>query len=129
MKAKLLNALLVITSLFGYLEWGKNNHMFLFEAEYEILRKLISDASSVVHPLILLPLFGQLLLTGTLFQQIPGRIMTFTGIACLAVLLLFMFFIGIISFNSKILFSTLPFMLVAILAILNFRKTKPVVNP
>ena len=39
MKSKIYNLLLILTSLVGYLEWGRKNHQFLFEAEAEIFTK------------------------------------------------------------------------------------------
>jgi len=77
MKAKILNALLLVTSLFGYLEWGGNNHLFLFQAEGEIFSKLISDPTSVIHPFILLPIIGQALLLITLFQKTPHKLISY----------------------------------------------------
>ena len=122
MKVKILNALLVVTSLFGYLEWGQTNNMFLFEAEAEILTKLIRDPQSILHPFTLLPLFGQILLLITLFQKTPGKWLTFVGMAGIGVLLTFMFLIGILSMNVKILVSTLPFMITAWMVIVHHRK-------
>lgn len=116
-KSKILNLLLILTSLFGYLEWSGNNHVFLFQGEYEILTKLWSDPASVAHPFIVLPLISQLLLLFTLFQKTPGKWLTLSSIAGLVLLLGFMFIIGIISFNIKILFSTLPFLVVAYFAV------------
>lgn len=121
-KAKLLNALLIFTSLFGFLEWGKDNQTFLFQAEVEILTKLVSDPGSVIHPFTLLPLFGQLLLLITLFQKSPGRILTFLGLAGIGVLLALMFIIGLMSLNVKILLSTLPFLITAFITIRHHRK-------
>lgn len=69
MKPKILNALLIVTSLLGYLEWSGDSYTFLFQAEAEILHKLFTNPSSVVHPFILLPLIGQILLLITLFQN------------------------------------------------------------
>ena len=103
-KSKILNFLLIITSLTGYLEWGGNQHTFLFQAESEILSRGLSDPASVAHPFTVLPLAGQLLLLITLFQKIPGKILTFIGLGSLGILLLFMFVIGLISLNYKILF-------------------------
>ena len=40
MKAKFLNLLLIISSLFGYLEWGAGNKTFLFEGVTSALRLL-----------------------------------------------------------------------------------------
>lgn len=122
MKKKLLNSLLIITSLFGYLEWGGGNTIFLFQAEQQIFVKLFQDPLSVAHPFTLLPLFGQLILLFTLFQRSPGRILTLMGLGCLSILLSFMFLIGLISFNFKILVSTVPFLVVGILTIMELRK-------
>ena len=124
MKIKVLNLLVVLTSLFGYLEWGKDNHMFLFQGEYDILVKLLTDPGSVMHPLVMLPLLGQVLLLSTLFQKAPGKMLTYAGIGCIGLLLGLMFFIGVLDANIKILCSTLPFLLTSILAIWNVRKRK-----
>lgn len=124
MKQKLLNLGVIVTSLMGYLAWGKDNNMFLFQMEAEIVEKLSSSPGSVLHPLIVLPLFGQLLLVITLFQARPGKWLTYAGIACLGLLLGFMFIIGIIGFQYKILLSTLPFLIVAFFAMRNLRNEK-----
>ncbi len=114
MKLKILNILLIITSLIGYLEWGGDNHIFLFQGESEIVYKLFTSPGSVIHPFILLPLIGQILLLITLFQKSPNRKITYISIAGLGLLLGFMFIIGLISFNVKILLSTIPFLIVVV---------------
>lgn len=124
MKAKILNAGLVLTSLIGYLEWGKDNTMFLFQGELEILTKLFTDPISVIHPLTLLPLLGQLVLLVTLFQKQPSKILTLIGLGAIALLLLLMFVVGLISLNPKIIASTTPFIVLGILTILHHRKKK-----
>ena len=124
MKPKILNALLIVTSLLGYLEWSGDSHTFLFLAEAEILHKLFTNPSSVVHPFILLPLIGQILLLITLFQKSPSKILTYVSIAGLGLLLGFMFIIGLISLNYKIIISTISFLVVAVLTIINLRKLK-----
>jgi len=122
MKAKILNSLLILTSLMGYLEWGGNNHIMLFEAEAEIILKLFSDPQSVLHPFILIPLAGQFVLLITLFQKTPNKILTFICIGGLGILLAFMFLIGIMTLNYKIIISTLPFLILSIYSIIFFRK-------
>jgi hypothetical protein len=72
-KTKLINGLLIITSLLGYLEWGKSNHMFLFQGEIEILSRLFVDFRSAIHPFTVFPLLGQVLLLVTLFQKQPRK--------------------------------------------------------
>lgn len=119
MKSKILNAILIITSLTGYLEWGGGNNMFLFQGEMDIISKLFTGPSSVIHPFILLPLFGQIMLLVTLFQKHPGKMLTMIGLLSLAVLLLFMFVVGILSLNWKILVFTIPFIVTGVLTILH----------
>jgi len=122
MRQKILNGLAILTSLFGYLEWGSGQSMFLFQGEWEVLRRLFSEPLSVLHPFTLVPLLGQVLLIVTLFQKEPSRWLTYIGLACLAVLLLMMVLVGVLGSNFKILLSTLPFLLTAVLAIREARK-------
>lgn len=122
MKRKILNLLLIVTSLIGYLEWGTDRKMFLFQGEWEVLARLLQDPVGVAHPFTLMPLFGQILLLITLFQKQPGRILTFVGLACLSLLLLFMFLIGVLSVNFKILLSTIPFIITGVLVIIESRR-------
>lgn len=124
MKAKILNLLLIITSLFGYLEWSGNNSSFLFQSEYDVLTKIFTEPKTVVHPFTIIPLVGQILLLITLFQKKPSKMLTYIGIACLGLLLGFIFFIGITSLNFKILISTLPFLATAIYTIFYLRKQR-----
>ena len=126
MKTKILNLLLVITSLFGYLEWSGDSNMFLFKAELEVFSKLFSDPISALHPFTILPILGQILLLFTLFQKVPSRVLSYISIFGLGLLLGFMFIIGVISLNYKILISTIPFIIVSILAIKNLRSVKEV---
>lgn len=122
MKAKILNLALVLTSLLGYLEWGADNKMFLFQGEMEIIAKVFSDPVSVLHPFTLLPFLGQLLLLSTLFQKQPGKRLTMIGMWSIAALLLFMFVIGLLSLNPKIFLSTIPFIITLVLTIRHHRK-------
>lgn len=126
MKSKILNFLLVLSSLAGYLEWGKDNKMFLFQAEAEIVSKLTNDPLSVLHPFTVLPFVGQILLLITLFQKKPGRILTYVGIGGIGILLALMFVIGLISLNVKILASTIPFLVLAFVTIRHHRAMKTV---
>lgn len=114
---KLLNILLLFTFLAGYLEWGKNNHVFIFQAEAELFQKAGSNIQSVLHPFILIPFLGQLIIIYTIFQKQPGRLLTLVGLACLSLIMLFLFFIGIISFNVKILGSVIPFLVTGALVL------------
>lgn len=123
MKPKILNILLVLTSLLGYLEWGKGSKEFLFQTEAGILSKVFQDPASFIHPFIILPLAGQILLLITLFQKNPNKIVTFIGIAGIGLLLGLIFFVGVISVNVKILGSTIPFLAISAVTIRHHLKT------
>jgi len=117
MKSKILNSLLIITSLLGYLEWGKGHQMFLFQAESEIFAKLFNQPGNVMHPFILLPFIGQILLLMTLFQRQPGKILTIAGIAGIGLLIGLMLVIGCMGLNFKIALSTIPYLVLAAITI------------
>ena len=125
MKSRILNALLIITSLLGYLEWSGDSHSFLFQAEVEVFKKLFTDPLSVLHPFTILPLLGQILLLITIFQKVPSKRMTYWGIGCLGLLLGFMFFIGLLSQHFKIMLSTIPFFIIAFLVFKNYKNLMP----
>lgn len=120
---RIINICLVLTFLIGYLEWGKGSHIFIFQAEAEIFLKIKSDPLSVLHPFIIIPFCGQVMLLFTAFQQKPNRFLTFAGLACLGLFMLFLFFIGIVSLNLKILLSTLPFIFTGIIALRKNRRS------
>jgi cobalamin biosynthesis protein CobD/CbiB len=122
MKIKTLLILLILSSFTGYLEWGKGNSAFLYQAEYEVLNKLFTDPRAAAHPFTLIPLLGQILLLISLVQKSPKRILIYTGTSCIGILLTLMFFIGILSLNFKIILSTLPFIVLAILTLRQLRK-------
>ena len=124
MKSKIYNFLLILSSLIGYLEWGKTNHSFLYQVEIEMLSKLMTDLRSIIHPLTILPLIGQILLLATLFQKKPNKTWTYIGIGCIGLLLILMFLIGLISLNYKITLSTIPFIVFSILTIKQYRNLK-----
>jgi uncharacterized protein YacL len=124
MKSKILNSLLIITSLIGYLEWGVDSHSFLFQAEAQIFSKLFTNPISTLHPFTVLPMLGQLLLVVTLFQKTPSKTLTYISIGSLGLLLGFMFVIGLMSLNYKITISTIPFIIVSVIAIRHYRKIK-----
>lgn len=122
MKSKIINLLLIISSLIGYLEWGKDQHSFLFEVERLILKQLISNPSQIAHPFIILPLLGQLVLLITLFQKTASKKLSYLGIVSIGILYILMFAIGCLGMNFKILISTLPFLFLCVLSIMHLRK-------
>lgn len=124
MKYKILNLSIILASLFGYLEWSGNNKSFLLQAEIEVITTLFTKPILAIHPFTIFPLIGQMLLLLTLFQKKPSKKLTFASIALIGLLLWFMLVIGFISMNYKIMLSTLPFTLLTIIAIKNYRKVE-----
>ena len=124
LKQKILNLLLIITSLLGYLQWGKSNETYLYKAEYDLIIKLFSDPMSVLHPFTMLPLAGQLILLIGCLQKKPAKSLTYWGIGLLGVLLGFILVIGIMANHLKIILSVVPFWVIAIYTIQFLRKNK-----
>jgi hypothetical protein len=67
-------------------------------------------------------MLSQLLLLITLFQKTPSKILSYWSIAGLGLLMGFMFIIGIISLQYKIVISTIPFIIISIVAIKHYKK-------
>ena len=122
MKKKALNLSVLLASFLVYMEWGGGHQVFLFQAEAEVFSKLFYDPASVIHPFILIPLFGQLSLFISLFQKTPGKTLTYLGIVGLGILVLLLFSIGLLSGNMKIVLSTLPFIVVSTVVLVHYRR-------
>lgn len=111
---RFINICLLLTFLLGYLEWGKNNNLFIFQAEVEIFFKGKNDFKSILHPLILIPFLGQMIILYTIFQQKISRTLSLLGLTCLSILMLLLLVIGVLTFNLKITGSTLPFIITGV---------------
>ena len=128
MKARVLNFLLLATSLCAYLEWGGKQHLFLFQAELMLFSKLMHDPLDVLHPMIVLPFIGQVLLLITLFQKKPIKLYTILSLIFLGMLIVFIFVVGLLSLNMKITIASFPFIVISILILKQIRtrrKAKP----
>jgi heme A synthase len=114
---------LFLTVLICYLEWAGGNSGFLFQMEYGIF---LSDNNkdSFMHPLVFIPLFGQLLILISIFKPNPKLILT--GIILLSILVLMILLVGILSLNLKIILSTLSFIGISVFFIFNYKKYKQV---
>jgi predicted membrane channel-forming protein YqfA (hemolysin III family) len=104
------------------MEWGKTNTAFVFETEYYLFVKTTDTRSSFTHPLILIPLLGQLCILFSLFSKRRSKILVFAGMILMSVLVLFIFLAGILSLNVKMISSCLPFILLSIALIRIYRK-------
>lgn len=122
MRLKIYTALLILTSLLGYLEWGTDHKMFLFEMETDILQKGWSEPTSVLHPFVIIPLAGQLMLLITLFQKIPSKKLIWIGMIAIGLLFLFLLYIGIAGKNWQIALCALPFLGISVLTTIALRQ-------
>jgi hypothetical protein len=111
--------LILLAFLVCYLEWSGGNSGFIFKMEYDLFSKDFKPAN-FFHPMILLPLAGQLCLLFSLFYQ--NRKLIIAAIILLSVLVLMIFLVGILSLNFKIIASTLPFLGLAIYYLFRSRK-------
>jgi hypothetical protein len=124
---RIFNICLLLAFLPGYLEWGKDRHAFIFQMETEIFIKGSNDLKSILHPLILLPFTGQLLILITIFQKRVSRILSLVGLACLSLLMLLLMVIGLLTLNVQVIVSTIPFIASAVFVIkYNRKKTEDI---
>lgn len=122
LQSRIISLFIILSSLFPYLSWGKgSNNAFLFEIEWQILSQINTDAAALLHPMVLIPITGQLviLIFGVIYPKIH---MVYLGILCLFMLIGFVMFIGFFSQNSKIILSSIPFLLTSVLYILLIKK-------
>ena len=109
-RLRLLLLLVLLSSLIGYLAWGGGNSTWLGTAACTVVQKLFSDPLAAIHPLTLLPLFGQLLLLTNVLLPRPMKALSYAGITCIGILMLIIFFIGLFSTNLQMTLSTIPFL-------------------
>lgn len=119
---KIINSILLLSSLIGYLQWGGNRHAFIVETEVLVLGKLFTHPIEVAHPFTIIPLAGQLLLLYTLFQKEPGKWPSFAGIGFIGILMLLVLFTGLASLKTATILSCLPFLITAVIAAIYYRK-------
>lgn len=120
---RLLNLGLLIAFQFCFLEWP-NHSMFVFEAEYDIFSKTESLFNNLMHPIILLGLITQLLLLLGFVLKYFNKKINNIAVLLLSILVLFIFLIGILDWNYKIITSTTPFLILAGIYFTKLRKIK-----
>lgn len=120
-----INIGLLLSFLVCYMEWGGGNSSFVFQAEYHILFEKKEMAETITHPIVLAGLLGQLALLISAFWQNRPRLLNILAIVLLGIIVLFVFLIGALSANIKMLASALPFLVLTIVYFRMFRKAKP----
>jgi len=108
-KTRFIILAVLLSSLIGYLQWGQNQSSFLFEAEWLVLGQLFNHPKNVAHPLILLPLVGQICLIVAIFLKQTNKRLIYLGVFSIAPLMLIILIAGILSKNIAIILSTIPF--------------------
>ena len=122
-KEKTIIILLLFTSLIGYTEWGKNQAMFLFQMELNLFFEAKKSLANLSHPLIFIPLLGQFTLIYALLKKYPKKIIIVTGASAIFILLFVFFIVGLLTQNSKIIGSTLPFLIVYFYTIIFYKRS------
>lgn len=122
MKTKIFIIGLIVTSLIGYLEWAGDNSSFLFQIEYDVLGKIFTNPVSIIHPIIIIPFLGQLILVFSLFLKHPNTLSLKISIIGIGILFTVLLLIGIIELNFKMILSVLPYFLLAILLFRHFKQ-------
>lgn len=122
---RLANIGLLITSLFGYTEWGKGRSAFLYEMEYELLFRQTHLLESLTHPIVIASLSGQLILFYCVFKKDCSKTLNITGVVLLSLLMLLVLLVGILSSNIKIILSALPFLCFTLFLIITIKKERP----
>lgn len=106
---RLLCILLLTFSFAGYLEWGGNHQEFIFQMEKEVLCNGIKKPNAILHPFVLLPLIGQILLVICIFITILPRPLLVIAASAIGLLFALILFSGLTSLNWKIVLSVAPF--------------------
>lgn len=119
---RFINIGLLLAFSLCYMEWGQGNSSFVFQTQYMLLSERDKLWSSLTHPLIITGLIGQLLLLYCAFKSTPNRTINTIGILILSPVVLLTLLAGALSGNIKMIASTLPFLVLAVVYFLRFRK-------
>lgn len=122
MKYRVYNLSVLLSSLFGYLQWGDTQNAFLIELELEIFKKALTNPEALLNPIILVPLIGQVLLILAVLYKRSHKYLTYIGILALGILFCLIFYAGILSKRYWIPASTLPFFISSILTLRHYQK-------
>lgn len=119
MHVRALQLALVVSFLFGYMEWGQGQSAFLAQTEYDLFFRRDLSPDSIAHPLVLLPLGGQVILLINAFLSMPRRRLATVGTFLMGILALLILLAGTLSRNAWMCLSVVPFLG---LVVVHFRK-------
>ncbi len=108
---------LLLGFLMCHFEWG-SHEMFLLQIQHNLIFE--NKDNSLLHPLIIGPALGELVLLFTLVK--PNKKLILLGLILLGILVFFVLLAGILGGRMKMIISTLPFLLTSISFIRNYKK-------
>jgi hypothetical protein len=120
--SRLLYLLLAVTPWICYLEWGGDNAGFLIMMEWQIIFETKNFVDTFSHPLVLLPMMGQLFIFIAAIHPDRMRFLAITGHIMLSLLIFMIFLAGLLQFNLKIISSALPFIVCSYLFYSTYQK-------
>ena len=96
----------------GYLHWGDQS-AFVWEIESDLFKKLLEEPAQLLHPFIVFPLLGQVVLAFSLFTKLPLWL-ELSAIGGIALLYLMLLLVGLLAQDVRIIGFSLPYLLVAV---------------
>ena len=121
---RLANTGILLSSLFGYMEWGNNQHSLLFEIECDLLFGDKSLLQTITHPIVLASVSGQLLILYCAIKSNSSKKLNLLGLLLLGILMLLILLAGLLSANIKMIGSVLPFLVFGILLMAAIKKER-----
>lgn len=118
----ILGVAVIISFSICYMEWGGGNKAFLAQAEYDLLFKHKDILQSLLHPLILSGLTGQLLVLYNAFVPYKRRWPLLTASLLLSAVPAMIFLSAVLSMNIKMMLSVIPFVMFNIINLLYNKK-------
>jgi hypothetical protein len=111
---KKLNAIGILVSFLGcILEWPPNNSYYVFQLEYQLIFETKGIMKSLVHPVLLAGIFGHFGMLYSIISKKPKQWIELSGSILLSLLVVLFLLSGLFSKNSKMILSTLPFILIS----------------
>lgn len=111
---------LLLTFLFIYMEWG-NHRQFVFGMQYDAIANIAKNTSSLGNPLVFVLFFAETLLVAALLQRQPNRKLILAGTVLLLPYVI-LAFLGGLAGKPMVVLSTLPFLAMAVIFFIKFRK-------
>ncbi len=122
MNHRIYNALIIASSLLGYLQWGDGQWAFLIKMEWDLIKEAFTNPLVFFNPVVLIPMVGQVFLITATIKKRPNKYLTYSGIACVGLLFGLIFYSGFLAHIYWIPLSTLPFFVLSFLTIRYYRK-------